>query len=384
MSFRKLPLAWLNLTHDKNRLLASSGGIAFAVLLMFMQTGFRGAMFDGQVKVLRDLEADLIIANSLKYNMAVKEPFTRRRLYQALEVEGVAAARALYVDEGLWKNAADRSIRPIRVLGFEPGKPVFSNPELLRYNDLLNRPDTALFDSRSRQVFGNLTSGTTSELSNRVLQIVGTFELGPDLINDGNLIMSDKNFLKFFFDQHSSANELGKVDLGIVTLTQGANIETVRSQLQDRLPKDVVVLAKEEFIQQEMTYWQRNSPIGYVFAFGAVMGFVVGIIICYQILFSDVSNQMPQFATIKAMGYHNRYLKGVVLQEALILAALGFVPGLALSQFLYFVIAALTGLPMTMSMGRIGLLFGLTLFMCVISGTLALRKVLSADPADVF
>ncbi len=383
MSFRKLPLAWLNLTHDRNRLLASSGGIAFAVLLMFMQMGFRGGMLDSQVKVLRDLRADLIITNSLKYTMAVKEPFARRRLYQALEVEGVEAARALYEGEALWKNTDGRSIRPIRVLGFDPSEPVFLNPDLEQHASQLNLPDRALFDSRSRQVFGNPTTGTTFGLNDRSIHVIGTFELGPDLVNDGNLIMSDKNFLKFFGGR-SSSNELAKVDLGIVTLIPTARVESVRSQLRQRLPADVVVLTKQEFIELEMSYWQRNTPIGYVFTFGAAMGFLVGVIICYQILFSDVSNQMPQFATIKAIGYHNRYLQGVVLREALYLSILGFVPGLLLSQLLYFAIAALTGLPISMSTARVVLIFMLTVFMCIVSGTMALRKVLSADPADVF
>ncbi len=342
-------------------------------------------MFDGQVELIRKLNADLIIASRLKYNMVVEEPFARRRLYQALDVDGVKGAYALYVGESLWKDLEGRTISPIRVLGYDPADPVFTDPDIRRLSVHLYRPDTALFDVRSRDFFGTCRTGTTSELGNRLIRLAGTFSLGPDLINDGNLIMSDKNFLKFFSEAAAPGTTLSLVDLGIVTIERpDADVRSVQRALRVSLPEDVVVLTKQEFIEQEMDYWQRNSPIGYIFSFGAAMGFLVGVIICYQILFSDVSNQMPQFGTLKAIGYHNSYLVGVVLREALSLSVLGFVPGLLLSYLLYMAIESLTGLPLRMAPPRIALIFLLTIFMCFISGTLALRKVLSADPAEVF
>jgi putative ABC transport system permease protein len=110
----------------------------------------------------------------------------------------------------------------------------------------------------------------------------------------------------------------------------------------------------------------------------------VGVIICYQILFTDVVDHLPQFATLKAIGYHGGFLVRVVLGESLCLALLGFVPGLGLSAVLYAMVDALTGLPMVLTVWRGGLVLALTVAMCLLSGLIAVRKVVAADPADVF
>jgi putative ABC transport system permease protein len=111
---------------------------------------------------------------------------------------------------------------------------------------------------------------------------------------------------------------------------------------------------------------------------------VVGMVICYQVLSSDVADHLAEYATLKAIGYPNRYLGMVVLQEALLLAVAGFVPGLACSWLLYQLLSALTDLPMELTWFRIGFVLFLTIVMCAASGLLALRKALEVDPAEVF
>ena len=140
----------------------------------------------------------------------------------------------------------------------------------------------------------------------------------------------------------------------------------------------------EEFVEREKDFWASTTPIGYVFTFGVIIGVFVGGIIVYQILFADVSDHFSEYATLKAMGYSNGYLSRVVLEQAVILGALGFVPGLAMCLWLYSLAGAATNLPLIMTPGRILAVLSLTIAMCAVSGLIALRKVRSADPAEVF
>ena len=134
----------------------------------------------------------------------------------------------------------------------------------------------------------------------------------------------------------------------------------------------------------EIDHWATTTPIGYVFTFGVIMGLVVGAIIVYQILYADVQDHLKEYATLLAMGYSHRYLNGVVLQEAVVLAVMGFLPGLGIAVVLYRISADATQLPMAMSVGTAVAVFVLTLVMCVFSGLLALRKLRAVDPAEVF
>src|SRR6185436_12973594 len=105
----------------------------------------------------------------------------------------------------------------------------------------------------------------------------------------------------------------------------------------------------EHLIQREMTFWRKNAPLGYIFMVGATMGFVVGVVICYQIVYADITDHMREFATLKAMGYSSTYFFGLVLEQCLYLSLLGFIPGFIISFIAYRVLAEVTGLTMTLS-----------------------------------
>jgi putative ABC transport system permease protein len=384
---RRTPLAWLNLTHDRRRLLTSLGGVAFAVLLMFMFNGFKNALYDSQIQLLQKLNADIVITSRLKYTMFVPEPFARRRLYQAQAFDGVVAAYPLYTNNADWKNVETRKTRPVRVLAFNPNDPVLLLPELQAQAQKLQMPNTVIIDSKSRPELGPITPGVESELSERSVIVVGNYSLGTDFAaGNGNLVMSDQNFLRYFAnpDPKEDPRSLGTVDIGLVKVAPGADAEAIAAAMRENLPKDVVVLTKEGFVNQERVYWEKNTNIGFVFSLLTAMGFAVGIILVYQILYTDVADHWAEYATLKAMGYKNVFLLGVVIQEAIILSVLGFIPGFCISSLLYNATANATGLLMQMTTGRALSTFMLTFVMCLISGAIAVRKVQATDPAEVF
>lgn len=388
--FARVPLAWLNLTHQKRRLFVSLAGVTFAVVLMFMEMGFWNALLDGIVALIDAFNADLVMVNREKYALNVNEPFTRRRLQQARAVEGVRAAYPLYLESrtSLWKDPApadseQSNIWPIRVVAFDPADPVLRIPGIEAHVRQLQLPDTALMDVKSKKHFGRCAPDIQRQLARRNIRVVGTFSLGTDFGIDGNILMSDRNFAKFFPDP-TAASVLGNVDVGLIRIDPAADPANVQRLLRQTLPDDVVVLTKEEYTRKETRFWQSATPVGFVFGLGLAMGFAVGVVICYQTLSADIGDHLAEFATLKAIGYSNRYLAGIVLQEALFLALLGFVPGLFISAALYAFLENHTGLPLRLTLPRGGLVLVLTVSMCVLSGLIAVRKVQKADPAEVF
>jgi putative ABC transport system permease protein len=387
MIFRRTPLAWLNLTHNRRKLLTSLGGVAFAVLLMFIFTGFQNALFDSQLQVIDRLNADIILTSKLKYAMFIPDSFARRRLYQARAFEGVTAAYPLYISDAAWKNVDDGKTRPVRVLAFNPQDPVLTLPEVQAQVNQLQLPDTVLIDLKSRSEVGPILPGTVTELAERRVEVVGNYSLGTDFASgNGNLVMSDQNFLRYFANRgpEEDPRSLGTVDIGLLKVAPEADAQSIVETLSRALPTDITVMTKADFVDQELTYWQENTTIGFVFTLLTTMSFIVGVILVYQILYTDVADHWAEYATLKAMGYRNLFLLGIVLQEAILLSILGFIPGFCISVILYQQTSEATGLLMQMLPHRAMTIFVLTFLMCLVSGAIAVRKVQATDPAEVF
>ncbi|XPM56669.2 MAG: FtsX-like permease family protein [Leptolyngbya sp. IPPAS B-1204] len=133
-------------------------------------------------------------------------------------------------------------------------------------------------------------------------------------------------------------------------------------------------MTKADYAKAEVAFWNASTPVGYTFDLGVVIAFIVGAVIVYQILYSDVTDHLPEYATLKAIGFRDRYLLVVVFQESLILAALGFIPGTAIALGLYQITHVATLLPMAMNAGRVVFVFVLTALMCSVAASMAVRN----------
>lgn len=380
-----IPLAWLQLAREKVRLCVALAGIGFAVILMMMQLGFQEALFTAAVNFHVNLKTDIVLINPQTTTLFAIKNFSRRRLYQAAGVDGVKSVTPLYLDFGFWRNPETRKTRQLLVIGFDPSQAVFSLPGVEEYLDQIKLSDVVLFDENSRPEYGPIAeqfkAGKTisTEVSGRKVTVGGLFQLGASFSADGNLITSDVNLLRLF-----PGRTLGLIDIGLINVKSGVDVNSVISTLKKTLPDDVLVFSKQGFVRFEREYWETSTTIGFIFTLGTLIGFIVGMVIVYQILYTDVSDHLAEYATLKAMGYKSRFLYSVVLQEAFILAVLGFIPGFALCLGLYKLVRDGTSLPMFMTIDRVATVFVLTLIMCVISGGIAMRRVQAADPADIF
>jgi putative ABC transport system permease protein len=395
-SLRKTPLAWKNLTHDWRRLAVAVAGIGFAVLLMFTQVGFQNALFDSQVKMIDDLQGDVFLVSRAKYTLAAEKRFPIELIQQARSCPGVAGAYPLYTELTLsrlknLKPGSSHKPYPIRSLGFHLEDPVFNSPRINEQLAKLRSPGTALIDERSKRANFDFPldnafelAQAQAELADKRVELVGTFNMGTDFAHDGNLAMSAESFAAFFPQRVRVGDPLSVVDLGIVHVQQGADVAKVRQTIDNLLDDRVFVFTREKFRSEEVKFWDNSTPIGIIFTAGKIIGFVVGMVICYQVIYSDISDHMPEFATLKAMGYSSGYFLRLIASEAVLLALIGFIPGAIVSAVLYWVLADATGLLLRMTPWSMALVLALTIVMCITSGLLAVRKLLAADPANLF
>jgi putative ABC transport system permease protein len=385
-----IPLAWLQLTYQKGRLAIAIAGIMFAVILIAMQLGFQSALFKSAVLLHLNLSSDLVLIHPSSNNLLNLREFARRRLHQADGFAGVKATYPVYIGLAQW-NAAELGIKEdILTIGVSPQANPFLFPNIKSDLDKTLIPDVVIFDRGSRPDFygavaseyeSTLAQGKnlTKEISDRQVTIGGLFTMGVSFAANGTVITSEQNFLRIFPDR-----PVGNISLGLVQLENGANAIAVRDAMRLQLDQDVKILTRQEFIDLELNYWSEATPIGFIFGLGVTMGFIVGVVIVYQVLYKDVSDHLAEYATLKAMGYSNFYLFSLILQESLLLSFCGFLPALFICGILYRLTESATGLLMELNSDRILQLFFLTITMCAISGALSLRKVQSADPAEIF
>ncbi|MBI1245423.1 MAG: FtsX-like permease family protein [Alphaproteobacteria bacterium] len=381
----RLPLGWLQLIHRPPRFAAALAGVAFANILVFMQLGFLGALIESIALPYRAMEADIVIAASDTNTLADSSPLPRQRMYEALAVPGVASATPLYYAKLDWKQP-DGTIRTLDVFGVDPERPSLSP---LRGNaalDTLKRADHALIDNRTRNappgLFAAIDAGQpyTFEAKNRTINIAGTIAIGGGFAADGYLVVSDQTFLRLF--QQRAA---GAPNYILVRTEAGVPPQRVVAALESVLPADdAAPRTLADTIARDQRFQTTQRPVGMVFGFGIVIGALVGGIIVYQVLSSDVADHIREYATLKAVGYDDSYFLGIIVEEAAILAAFGFVPGLLVALGLYTFVSAQTALPLTMTFARALALCTGTMAMCVLSGFVATRRLARADPAELF
>jgi len=382
---RRIPLAWLLVTRQPVRLAVALAGIAFAGILMFMQLGFRDGLFDASVTIHRLFDTDLVLISPRSSSSVSMAGFPRRRLVQAMADPDVEGITPLHWNLLLWRNPETRSTRSILTLGFEPADPLFTDPSLAPKAKLLQDRGRVLFDELSRPEFGPVADwfrdGRTveSEINGKKVRVAGLVGLGTSFGADGNLLTSQETYLELLPNTPP-----GSIEVGLIRLRAGADADAAVKRLQRDLPDDVNVLTKEGFIAFEQNYWRSSTSIGFIFTLGAAMGFVVGCVIVYQILYSDVSDHLPEYATLMAMGYRLRTLLGVVAREGMLLAVFGYLPAYLAGQGLYLLVRNATQLPVSMNLTRSVTVFIMILVMCMGSATLAMRRLGDADPAEIF
>ncbi len=382
---QNIPLAWRQLAFEPMRTLSALAGIMAAVLLMWSQLGILVAVQESATVVHRRVGPGLVVIHPHSTSLTKLQSFSGRALARLLAHPLVAGVHEIQSARGDWKAPGGSPARSIIVYGLDPGVCPLQLPGLAEARARLNAPDCVLFDAGSKPVFGPVMPALRrgeafeAELDHRRVRVVGETLIGTTIDADGHIITTRANFLRLF-----PGRTPGLIDLGLVSLCEGADPEAVRRDCQSLLGPEAKVLTAAGFLAFEMAYLRANHPVEFIFSAGAAIAFFIGFVIVYQILYTDVASHLPQFATLKAMGFTDGYLLRIVLGQGLILSILGYIPGTILAMVVYLVLWKVTNLPIVPTWERGVFLLVLTVLMCFLSGMVAVRKLRSADPADVF
>lgn len=382
---RPVPLAWRNLVSNKRRLIRSSAGIGFAVLLMLVQLGFERGFFNASLGVIRQLDGDLFVMRATKYRFGDEDPFPRRDLDAAAQIAGVASVVPLYAawQSLFWKDPFSDNSYLVQAFAFDPDHPPFLLSEVTEQREKLKQQDAVLVDRRARPFLGMAGDAKETEINGRTVHIVGRFSIGPDFMSNGTVMMSEATFAGLLTGNREGAAAL-PIEFGIVKLQPGADAAAVQHALAAALPSEVRVFSKPQLIAFETSFQADLSSAGPIFWMGTIVGFVVGMLISYQVIYTDLADQLPQYATLKGMGYGTGYLVRIVFEQAALSAIIAFVPAWLLCLVVYYVVGALALLPLHMTLSLTLFSLALTLGMCLLAASLAIRRVMTADPAEVF
>tara|TARA_B100001063_G_scaffold33105_1_gene26414 strand:- start:1238 stop:2398 length:1161 start_codon:yes stop_codon:yes gene_type:complete len=382
---KRTPIAWLQLSHRPLRLAAALAGVGFANVLVFFQLGLSGGLYDSQKRPIQQFNGSLAVIPRRYTNFGEPAGFSRTRLLQVLGFQGVRGVSPLRLGKLQWLNPETQESTQALVMGVDPGLPALMLPELSAQRSSLQLQGGVLFDKASKTSAGPVTArleqgqSFNTELNGQRTNVNGLFQLGLTFAADINLITSTSNFQTLFPDRDPD-----EIQIGVVQLQSGADVSDVQKRLNDVLEPSLQVLTVEELQQREVDHWKRNTSFGLIFGLGVLVGFSVGGIVVYQILYSEVGEHISEYATMKAMGYDDRFVVAIIIQESVILASLAFLPSLIVSALLYRVLMQATGLLVVMSFSRAALVFTTTLLLCSGSGWLATAKLRRLDPADVF
>ena len=412
-------IARKNLLEDFPRFLVAQAGIMFAVTLVTIQTGILNGFTRSTALLIEDSEADIWVASEEMVHFELTEPLMGAQLARARIVKGVARAEALMIGSGRWRTPSAES-SPLRLVGFDPTGRLFQPGKLIQGNlEALSQPYTVMAD-RSRLPALQVDSiGDTASVDFLPARLGAITQDSQSLVAPPFLFTSLENAKAYVnagftaelncqwqsggelnctkvYEQSSPAQGSGELDVPalkpldltdpityiLVEAESGEELKVLKQRLEAALP-GTRAYTKAEMVQRTQTYWKGRTGIGLILGLGAAVGVIVGMVVVTQILYSSVSDHVQEFGTLKAIGASDRLLYGVVMEQSLWMAVLGYIPGMLLCWGLSAGMAT-KGIVILITPGTAVGVFGIIVVMCVGSGVLAIQKVTRIDPAIVF
>ena len=380
---RPVPFALRLVAYKKSRTAVASAGIGFAILVVFAQLGFYGAVLGTALAVTSKFDAELMLVSPGFVHLTETGSIPRGRLFQSLALPEIASAVPIYFRYANWRDPESGENCRLFALGFPIAEARQSMPLRLpgvrEQLDELSTTGTLLLDRLTQSDCGPASKSGIVEVNNLAARVTGSYRMGVGFLADGSMIVSDDTFSRFF-----GGRPLDQPDLGLIKLIEGADAAEVAEKLTRMLPRDVRVITSAELEQMQTKHWVENTAVGNVFGMGSIAGFFVGVVVLFQILSTDIRNHLPLYATLRAMGYSTRRLSRYVLEQAWIFAVFGYVPALLMSLVIFPYVHSLTRLPIRMSLGLATLVGVLSVLMCSLAAGLSMRRLRRADPGDLF
>ncbi len=377
-----LLLAWFNLKYSLGASFLAILGSGFAVLLAFVQLGILGSVLNGAVLVYEQLDFDLILISQKSLEFSFTQPFSQQQLYRIQGLKAVDNIASIYLSFADWKNPDTGKPNTIFVIGYEPERYPFKSPDINQKIEAVKQQKTVLFNQNSDfDDFGasSFQTGTITEIREKEVKVGDLFSMSNSFRFNGSVLMSVDNFVEYF-----PQRSLNDVSLGLIKLKPNVDASLAIKQIQEIIPNDIKVFNHRDIKRKDQYYWLTSTAIGTVILFGTVSSFLIGAIVVYQILSADVTERVPEYGTLKAIGYRNREIINAIINQSSMLGLSGFFVGWILSLPMYDIMRSETALSIYMEPATIVLVFFFTMCTCNFSAVLASRKIMIFDPADIF
>ena len=382
-----LPLAWLQLKRQPVKYLVAIAGIGFAALLMYMQIGFQSGLLTSSTTFYAALDADLVLISPKTVSSGSFSQFPQSQLFRANGYEDVESVIPMYVTNIVAQKLGGQKPTSLRVIGYDPDVTALTVDAINEQSTNLKTAGYALFDTEGNSRTGPVAKAieqngyqflTLYNLS-QTFRTVGLFGLGSTFAADSNIVTSAGTAI-----QLADQLNFGEISLGLIKVKNKKSVPQLQKNLRELYGGEIQVLTKDELIAQEQNYWNTSSSFGVVFGFGTFMGVIVGGVMVYQVLYTDVTDHLKEYATLKAMGFSNQFILGIVIQEAILLGISSFIPSTLVSAGMYAFLTSASGISIQMTHQKIGLVGALTVGICAASAAIAVNKLRDADPASVF
>lgn len=374
-----VPIAWLNLLHQKARALVAVLGVSFAIFLIFMQMMFYSSVIGAAVIQYEALDFDILLRSTSYYEFSRPNSFPREYLYNAGSLPEVKRTAPLYLGSVRWYNVDDKVEKNVLAMGFFPADRVFRVPELEALFPEMVMPEHVLMDRMCLPKVGPHEVGTVTQANGRRVVIAGNYSMGSGLVGDGNIIVNPHNFTRLL-----DGASLEKINLGLVRLHDPANAQAVSKQLRSTLPATVDVMTRDEAMQWERDHWVTATAIGWILAFSVFLAFTVGLVVIYQVLASDIARNISEYATMRAIGYSANAISWVILQQGMIMALLAYPMAWAGATALANMLQKMTNIPCAITPAASLAVLLMAVAMCIGSGWASIAKIRKMDPAELF
>lgn len=388
-------IARKNLFEDLPRFLVAQAGIMFAVSLVTIQTGIFQGVIRSTALLIDHSRADIWVGSEDTATMEMTLQIPYERLSQAKKVSGVEVAEAIILNGSMWRDSLSQ-INHIRVVGFDPDGQLLVPGNVTKGNVYnLRQFYTIMVDEASLRVLNVRNIGDVVEVGAFRARVAGMTQDTQPIVTSPFLFTSLKTALAYVTSRPADKppklsapdprplTSKDQITFVLVRASPGQDLQKLKLKLEDALPH-TRAYTREEMANNTRAYWQKRTGIGFVLGLGAAVGIIVGMVVVGQILYSSVSDHLKEFGTLKAMGASDWVIYDVIVEQALWMAILGYLPGMALCFGVKTWALSAQGLVILITPTTAAVVFCITVAMCVSSAIFAIQKVNRVDPAIVF
>lgn len=365
------------LLYDKVRSLLTLLGVVFAVSLIFAQVGIYLGLMETSSVIIDNTDGDIWITSKNNKNFDFSQPFPEYIYYQTLTESGVQHAERLIIAWGLIKKK-EGGTEQVEIVGFNPDTGV-GGPWEMKVGSIsdLKNGNFAIVDESAVKRLGDIKVNEYREIAWRRLQIIG-ISTGIKSFTTAPLVFMSYELAQALVQHVGQDNTV----FVVAKVAPGFSAEDVVFRLKKRL-QGVDVYTKDEYSMKTRLYWTIETGVGFSFLLTIIISFLIGILIVGQTIYNSTMEHIKEFGTLKALGASNLEIYKIIFSQALINALLGYLVSLLItlaSVKLYHS----AGMVMVVNGWVNILVLGLTLFMCLSSAIVSIRKIRLIDPAILF